>query len=189
LGSIANVFRDLNAPWFVFGAQALAMHGVPRATADVDVTVRWDGNAADLVRTLGTHGFRINLEMSGIESFVQQTRVIPAVHRSSNIPLDIVLAGPGLEELMLDRAVVLTLAGRKVPVIAMEDFLVLKILAGRRKDDQDVQLLLAARAKDIDIALVTRRIEELERLLDQSDLSPKWRDLSNHHTASTRRKK
>lgn len=177
LRSIARVFDDVDATWFVFGAQALAMYGVPRATADVDVTVRLQGTPSQLLASLAKHGFQIHIAPAEIARFITDTRVIPAVHVASHIPLDIVLAGPGLEELMLTRATVHRLHNLKIPVIAMEDFLVLKILAGRAKDDQDVRLLVAARLHDIDVQAVAQRIVELEQILDQSDLSPKWQDL------------
>ena len=153
------------------------MYGVPRATADVDVTVRLQGTPQQLLASLAKHGFQIHIAQSELARFITDTRVIPAVHVASHIPLDIVLAGPGLEELMLTRATVHRLQNLKIPVIAMEDFLVLKILAGRAKDDQDVRLLVAARLHDIDVQAVAQRIVELEQILDQSDLSPKWQEL------------
>ncbi|HPH64291.1 MAG TPA: nucleotidyltransferase [Kofleriaceae bacterium] len=174
MSSIANVFEETNAAWFVFGAQALAIHGVARATADVDITVRLAGSTAQLIAALAKHGFGIHIKPSELHAFIAETRVIPAFHKTSNIPVDIVLAGPGLEELMLERATRLKLQNVQIPVITMEDFLVLKILAGRGKDIQDVQLLLAARGPDIDQPLVARRIAELEQILDQADLTPTW---------------
>jgi hypothetical protein len=39
------VFSSLNAPWYVFGAQAAIVWGRPRLTAAVDVTERLWGKA------------------------------------------------------------------------------------------------------------------------------------------------
>ncbi len=153
------------------------MYGVPRATTDFAVTVRLQGSPSQLLASLAKHGFQIHIAQAELAQFITDTRVIPAVHVASHIPLDIVLAGPGLEELMLTRATVHRLHNLKIPVIAMEDFLVLKMLAGRAKDDQDVRLLVAARLHDIDVQAVAQRIVELEQILDQSDLSPKWLEL------------
>lgn len=38
--------------------------------------------------------------------FVARTRVMPFVHGPTGLPLDIVLAGPGLEDGFLERAIV-----------------------------------------------------------------------------------
>lgn len=41
--------------------------------------------------------------MADAAGFVERTRVLPMVHRGTAIPVDMVLAGPGLEELFLSR--------------------------------------------------------------------------------------
>ena len=52
------------------------------------------------------------------EAFVGQTRVLPVMHMASRVVGDIVLAGPGLEEGFLDRAIVRDVLGVRVPVAA-----------------------------------------------------------------------
>jgi hypothetical protein len=47
-------------------------------------------------------------------------------------PLDVVLAGPGLEELFLARAESREIGGVLVPVATGEDLVAMKVLAGRR---------------------------------------------------------
>lgn len=37
-----------------------------------------------------------------VVEFVARTRVLPFLHQATGIPLDVVLAGPGLEKLFLD---------------------------------------------------------------------------------------
>ena len=39
LAILARVLDGQGLPWFVFGAQAVAVRGAPRATQDIDVTV------------------------------------------------------------------------------------------------------------------------------------------------------
>jgi predicted nucleotidyltransferase len=56
-----------------------------------------------------------------------------------------VLAGPGLEEQFLARAVLVDIGGVRVPVMSPEDLVVTKILAGRPKDIEDVRGILAER--------------------------------------------
>jgi len=63
--------------------------------------------------------------------FVATTRVPPFVHARSGMPVDIVLAGPGLEELFFKRRRRLTVEGVRVPVASPEDVAVMKVLAGR----------------------------------------------------------
>ncbi len=56
------------------------MYGVPRATADVDVTVRLQGTPSQLLASLAKHGFQIHIAPAEIARFITDTRVIPAVH-------------------------------------------------------------------------------------------------------------
>ncbi len=132
--------------WYVFGAQAVQVWGQPRMTADVDVTVRLrSGDPKPFVAAMKRAGF--DLRFRDVDGFVKKTRVLPFVHRRSRIPLDVVLAGPGLEEEFLERARQIDLGGIIVPVISPEDLLVTKLLAGRPKDLEDVQGILRERRR------------------------------------------
>jgi hypothetical protein len=70
--------------------------------------------------------------------------VMPFVHRATGMPLDVVLAGSGLEDEFLDRARTVDLGGTTVPMIDSEDLLIAKILAGRSMMGIEGILLLAA---------------------------------------------
>ena len=52
LQAIARAMKQLKARWYLFGAQAVLLHGAPRTTQDIDVTVLVDGSPAKLVRAL-----------------------------------------------------------------------------------------------------------------------------------------
>ncbi len=158
--------------WYVFGAQAVGFYGVPRTTADVDVTVAPgpDGNRG-LVAALEAAGFQL-LELGDLDSFVARTRVLPFTHRRSGVGLDVVLSGPGLEEEFHQRAATRVVGRARLRVIEVNDLLVLKTLAGRPKDLEDVSGLLRAAPPGLDPATVVSRLAELERALDVSDLVP-----------------
>ncbi len=82
--------------WYLFEAQAVIAYGVPRLSADVDITVRLAPDDPD---------------------FVRRTRVMPFVHLATAMPVDVVLAASGLEDEFLDRARVVDLGGTSVPLI------------------------------------------------------------------------
>jgi len=62
--------------------------------------------------------------------------------------------------------------GVPVPIACAEDLVVMKLLAGRPKDLEDVVAILAAQAEGIDLASLRELLGELELALDQSDLIP-----------------
>jgi hypothetical protein len=157
--------------WYVFGAQAVLIWGRPRLTTDVDVTVRLGHVGTDvLVSALEEDGF--DLRIRATPEFVWQARVLPLVHQPSGFALDVVLAGPGLEDDFLLRAVVVDVGGTPIPVISPEDLVVTKVLAGRSKDIDDIRGVLAERGDRLDIPQVRATLRMLEGALGQSDLLP-----------------
>jgi len=174
---LADLHRALSAlglRWYLFGAQAAILHGVARLTADVDVTVE-AGTVpnAVLVDQLAAAGF--DLRVPDAEGFVERTRVLPLVHRRSRLPLDVVLAGPGLEELFLARVEERRIGDLRVPVACAEDLVAMKILAGRFKDFDDVAAILRVRSPDAERVRSTLRL--LEQALDRRDLLPEFERL------------
>lgn len=145
----------------MFGAQAVNVWGEPRLSADVDVTIEYTGETSALLAELQRAG--IESRMAFDEEFVRRTRVLP---------LDLVLAGPGIEEDFLNRALMIDIGGARVPVISPEDLLVTKILASRPKDMEDVRGILRERGHELDLHLVRSTLELLERALGESDLLP-----------------
>ena len=165
LAAVRDVLAGWGDRWYLFGAQAVILWGKPRLTADVDITVRLEpenvkGFCADMERA----GFQ--LRVRDPESFIARTRVLPFLHQPTQLPLDIVLAGPGLEDI----------EGVSVPVIAPEDLVAIKILAGRPKDIEDARSVLAERAGTLDKEQIPSTLSALEQALSQSDLLPRFEE-------------
>jgi hypothetical protein len=175
LADLKEALAALRVDWYVFGAQAALIHGAARVTADVDVTVRLGKvTPARLAAALKRHGFMLRVDDP---SFVRTTRVLPVLHVRTSVPADLVLAGPGLEDAFLERAVVHDLGGVAVPVARAEDLIVMKIIAGRDKDLDDVAAILAARGRALDANEILSMLAMVEDALGQSDLVPMWERL------------
>lgn len=168
--ALDRAFRDLGGRWYLFGAQAALLYGVTRVTADVDVTFDPGGREIDeIVRRLATAGF--SSRTADPRAMADRMRVLPVVHVDTAIPVDIILAGPGLEMLFLSRVEMHEIGGLRVPVARAEDLIAMKILAGRPKDFEDVVAVLAA-APRVDLGLVRETLALLEQALSRSDLVP-----------------
>jgi hypothetical protein len=171
--AFAAIAKKLRLRWYVFGAQAVNLHGFPRATADLDVTIELgECSIESLVSTLARAGFTPRFSDA---AFIAITRVVPLVHQASQLPLDVVLAGPGLEQRFLDEVEHRTIGRQSIPVLSAENLIVTKLLAARPKDLQDIRELIAIRK--IDHRSVDRTLVELEDVLGQSDLRPLYRRL------------
>ena len=171
LADLGAAFTAVNVEWFLFGAQAAIAYGVARLTADVDVTARVPARLPNAVwvEALARRGFVPRFDDPAI---LEQGRVLPFVHHPTGFPVDVVLAGPGLEDEFFTRAAVHDFDGVSVPIVEVSDRVVMKVLADRPKDIEDVVTLLQIQAASIDLARVRRTLQMLESALGQSDLIP-----------------
>lgn len=156
--------------WYLFGAQAVVAYGVPRLSADVDVTVELTPDEPErFTNDMRKAGFELRVDDP---EFVRLTRVLPFLHVATGMPLDVVLSGSGLEEAFLDRAEILEIGDVRVPTINAEDLIIAKILAGRPKDVEDAKGVWRARGQGMDASRIASILAQLEEALGQSDLSP-----------------
>lgn len=129
----------------ILGGYAVAFHGHPRATKDLDVLVRADApNAARVYRALASFGaplatFEVKeadfATYDGVLQIGLPPRRIDILNRASGIRFDDAVAGG--ENLEVE--------GRKIPVIGLDALLRNKRAAGREQDLADVTALEALR--------------------------------------------
>lgn len=170
LADLARVFHARSVDWYVFGAQAIAVRGAPRATMDVDVTLSVERHRIPaLLEELGTEGF-VHRFPDRKDELLRAGAVLPLSHVATGMEVDLVVAGSGLEALTLSRATLETIDGVRVPVASGTDLVVMKVVAGRGKDLEDVRALLAG--DDVDVDEVRDLLGQLEDALGQSDLLP-----------------
>lgn len=175
LVAFADLAKRVGIRWYVFGAHAENVHGYPRATADLDLTIELAGRSVvAFFGVLNRSGFTPRFTDN---AFAAATHVIPVVHRATELPIDLVLAGPGLEQLFLDEVHIEKIARRAIPFLSIENLIVTKLLAARPKDLEDVRELLARRGKTLDHARIEEVLAELQAALDQRDLLPQYRRL------------
>lgn len=175
LVAFAQLAEKLRIRWYVFGAHAVNFHGFARATADLDLTIELGELAlAKLIAKLRSVGFSPRF---ADEAFIATTRVIPVVHLATKLPIDLVLAGPGLEQKFFDEIEVRRIAKRDIPVLSLENLIVTKLLAGRVKDLEDIRELVAIHKGSLRHRDVHDLLELLEQALGRSDLVPLYQNL------------
>jgi len=139
-------FRDMlsalsaaEADYLVVGAYALAAHGFPRATGDIDLWVRpTKENAMRVWKALAAFGAptsRITLEDFSTPDIVYQIGVAPR-----RIDILTSISGVEFEHAWEDRISV-ELDGLTVPVIGRLHLLANKRASGRPKDLADAEIL------------------------------------------------
>ena len=130
---------EAGADYLVVGAHALAAHGSPRATGDLDLWVRpTPANAARVLEALRRFGaplFDLTVDDLTGPDTVFQIGLPPS-------RIDVLSGVSGVEFAdAWPRRVLLAIEGMTVPVIGREDFVANKRAAGRPKDLADLALL------------------------------------------------
>ena len=125
--------------YLLIGGFAVALHGYPRATADMDVWVaRNTQNAGRIVAALREFGFDIPTLTA--ELFLDPDHIV----RMGNAPLRIEMLmnidGVDYEE-CASRSIVHLVNGSPIPVISLDDLKMNKRASGRAKDLNDLENL------------------------------------------------
>ena len=134
--------ESLNAhavEYLVVGGYALAAHGHPRYTGDLDVWVnRQPGNLARLMKALEAFGFG-SLGLS-VQDFAAPDAVVQLGYPPGRI--DLLTGIDGVQfDACFARRLVMQVAGLDLPIIHIEDFKTNKRATGRLKDLADLEAL------------------------------------------------
>ncbi len=125
--------------YLLIGGFAVALHGYPRATADMDVWVaRNTQNAGRIVAALREFGFDIPTLTA--ELFLDPDHIV----RMGNAPLriEVLMNIDGVDyEECASRSIVHLVNGSQIPVISLDDLKVNKRASGRAKDLNDLENL------------------------------------------------
>jgi predicted nucleotidyltransferase len=125
----------------VIGGQAVLLHGNPRLTRDVDITVGVDASELPRLRKV-TDELGLVSPTPDIEAFVRKTNVYPVVDAVTSVRVDLIFSFTPYETEAIRRAVGVVLEGVTVRFATVEDLIVHKLVAGRPRDIEDVHGLL-----------------------------------------------
>ena len=134
-----SVLLSKNVRFLLVGAHALAVHGRPRYTGDLDVWVQpTPANARRVVAALKALGFG-SVRLS-TKDFTRKDRVVqlgyPPVRIDVLTAISGVVFGPAWR-----RRIVAPIDGLRLPVLGRLDYVANKRAAGRPKDLLDLALL------------------------------------------------
>lgn len=162
-------------PYVIIGGVAVQRWGEPRLTRDVDLTVLLPpGREEPMLREI-VATFAPRLEDA--VAFALEHRVLPVTTRDGGA-VDISLGLPGYEEGAVARAVDYELGdGRVVRLCTAEDLIVHKALAGRPRDLEDIEGIVARQAEGLDVEYVRRWLTELGRVAEDREIVARFEDI------------
>ncbi len=165
---IAAFLDERSIDYVILGGLAVQHWGEPRTTHDIDVTVmvpqeRLEEFAQEILQ-------RFRPRLPDALGFALRHRVL-LVESTSGVPIDISLGIPGYEEEVMRRAVRVSLPGGvSVRFISAEDLLVHKCVAGRVRDQEDIERILIRQRLQLDFEYIRRWLHDFVPLVSTHDV-------------------
>lgn len=142
LASVARTLEAQHIAYAVIGATAMAVHGVTRSTADLDLLAT-DTRCLDpaLWAPLRDAGTVVDLRRGDDEDPLAG---VIRFERGEEPPVDVLVGRWPWQREILGRAMRIEIGGVSVPVAAPADLILLKLYAGGPQDAWDIAQLLDA---------------------------------------------
>jgi hypothetical protein len=134
-----SLLLENKVEFLLVGAYALAAHGFPRATGDIDIFVKPDSmNAAKVYKALTDFG--ASLENIKTEDFSAPGMVLQIGMIPRRIDIITEITGLNYDEASKDKEIV-RIDELAIPVISKQNLIINKLATGREKDRIDAEIL------------------------------------------------
>jgi hypothetical protein len=168
LADLVKWLDDTKVPSMIIGGVAASVLGRPRLTQDVDaLAILPEADWANAVSTAARHGIHPRIENP--LDFARRSRVLLMRHAESGIDIDVTFGRLSFEQTAVDNSEVHDIGGLRVRLPRVEDLLVMKAIARRPKDLQDIEGLLAAHP-EADVASARQWVREFATAMSMSDM-------------------
>ena len=165
---IASFLEEQNIPYAVIGGLAVQYWGEARTTRDVDVVILVTPDRLESFFNAAVRRFKPRLQDA--VTFAQTNRVL-LISGTDGTPVDISLGIPGYEEEVIQRTVTVRLPGqRAIRLISPEDLIIHKCVAGRPRDQEDIERVLVRQRLSVDIPYVRQWLSEFAGLIESHDV-------------------
>ena len=175
LEKVALALDGEGLPYMVIGGQAVLVHGEPRLTKDVDITLAAGLDELDTVLRAAKKADLEPLVDPG--DFTRRTMVLPCRDPKTSIRVDFILSYSPYERDAIGRSVTVQLGEVAVHFATAEDLVVHKVLAGRPRDLEDVRAIVLKKP-DLDRPFVHRTLQQFQEALSRGDeLTDRFADI------------
>ena len=156
VGRVAAALQGARIAYALIGAGALTVHGVTRATHDLDLLVV-DPSClqSELWHDLQGQGVALEIRKGDL---TDPLAGVVRFRSPGEVPLDLVVGKFKWQREILERATLRATQDGEMPVVRSADLILLKLFAGGAQDGWDVQQLLEGEDRD-------ELVAEVERLL------------------------
>ena len=159
--------RQHDIPYAVIDGIAAIVHGSLRATADIDITILAEIDALENVLAVFAEDY-ISLRPNPL-GFFQRCLFVPLQHKATEMKVDIAAALSGFERKAIQRSKRSYYGNAEVNVCTVEDLIIMKLVAARPKDISDLDILIPANRKQLDLKYLRARAREFIEV-ERSDI-------------------
>lgn len=164
LEKIARTLDKARIPYMVIGGQAVLLHGEPRLTRDIDITLGITPEQLDRVLSvLDETGLRA---LADPEDFTRRTMVLPCQDPDTDIRVDFLFAFSPYEMQAMEHARPVQMGPTRVRFATPEDLIIHKLVAGRPRDLEDARSVLL-KNRGLDTRYIRRWLKEFSTALKQ----------------------
>jgi hypothetical protein len=176
IARLARALRERELPFMLIGGQAVLVHGEPRLTQDIDIT-------------LGVPPTRLSDALAACEAaslsplpqdvagFVRDTFVLPAADAETGIRVDLVFSTTPYEAEAIERAVYIDVGTVPVPFASAEDLILHKLFAGRPRDLEDAAGVVRRKGRKLDWQHIRKWAREFSAVPGREQLPEQVRAL------------
>jgi len=158
----------------IIGGIAVGFLGRPRLTEDVDAMFLL--SAQDIPKFLeAAKNENIEPRIPNADEFARKNRVLLLQHSPTETNIDISLGIMPFEEEVVERGVVQSTATLSVRLPSPEDLIVMKAVAHRPKDLEDIQTIVDKNPK-LDISRIEKWVKQFAEVLEMPSL---WDDIES----------
>lgn len=166
--SLQRLLNKYNNRGVIIGGIAVGLLGKPRFTADVDAVFLLSTQDVPQFLELA-RAENIIPRIQNAEEFARKNRVLLLKHIPTETDIDISLGVLPFEEEMVERGSTKSFANLSVRLPTPEDLIVLKAVAHRPKDLEDIRVI-AEKHPNLDVKRIEQWVEAFGEALDTPDL-------------------
>jgi hypothetical protein len=168
LRALQRLIDEFEGQGIIIGGVAVSLLGKPRFTADADAVIFLSiVELPRLVRLAQAQGFEPRYP--NFQEFAHTNRILLLRHRETGITADISLGALPFEAEAIQRSQIVSVGGLRLRIPSVEDLIILKAIAHRPKDYEDIESLLAGHP-DLDRARIRNWVQQFADLMEMPEL-------------------
>jgi len=171
--ALCNLLAVSQVSGALIGGVAASLQGQARATEDIDALLRLDEQTLDHFLDLAVaQGLKPRIPEA--VAFAKRSAVLLLEHEASRVGVDLTISRLPFDSEAIDRARPVVIDDLRFSVVSPEDLIIMKAIAHRPQDLQDIQAVARANPQ-LDVKRIRAYVQEFAKLLDMPEL---WRDIA-----------